>query len=513
MPERAPAWSGERGRAWVAVLPPRWVPVRGYGRFDELVTLGAVAVAFALGSAGVEPYLAALLPLQVLWVLIRPEVVRVAAPGLVVAVALDSAGWPGLLGAAVLGGVCLGLAELRLWARRRQRECALAAAEGVTAPVPGAETPLRRGVLLGVAGLVSVIGGGGLLAGAGGVTAPVGFLLLGLGLTLLVSGALGRYRARRLHSAPAPVLRVLVRDDAMARTEVFAADDVDALRPLFVVSVMPLQADEEEEDEEEEGDLDDEADDELLEQLDDDSPGPLREAVLYGVPYDGAEVVIVSADEGLDEEPVVERSSGPVRPVTRWAVRSAAGTARDVTIPAQPVLRWRAGWLDLVAALLLAQWGVWLGWGAFTDAGTALWEQILVGVLGLFGAARVPVKLAWRITADRAGLWINGLFKVTHIPWDDFRSARHQTWELKLRWRGGRSWAVAAPGWKWLERRRGLTHPYDRLASELTALCADPALRPTGDSTARERGRVVWPWAVVLGVGWVTALVVARAGL
>ncbi|WAZ23735.1 hypothetical protein STRCI_005098 [Streptomyces cinnabarinus] len=494
------------------------MPVRGYGRFDELVTLGAVAVTFPLGSAGVEPYLAALLPLQLLWVLVRPEVVRVAAPGLVVAVAVDSVGWPGLLGAGVFGGVCLGLAELRLWVRRRQRECALAASEGVTAPVPGAESPLRRGVLLGVAGLASVIGGG-LLAGADGATAAVGYLLAGLGLTLLVSGALGRYRAHRLHSAPAPVLRVLIRDDAAARTEVFAADDVDALRPLFVVSVMPVQSDEEEpdqddsdQDDSDEGDSDEGVDD-LLERLDDDAPGPLREAVLYGVPYDGAEVVIVSADEDLDEEPVVERSSGPVRPVRKWAVRGADGTAGDVTIPAQPVLRWRAGWLDLVAALLLAQWGVWLAWGAFTDAGTALWEQILVGVLGVFGAARVPVKLAWRITADRTGLWINGLFRITHIPWDDFRSARHQSLELKLRRRGGPSWAVAAPGWKWLERRRGLTHPYDRLAAELTALGADPALRPTGDSVARERGRVVWPWALVLAAGWVAALVVLRAGL
>ncbi|MDT9700445.1 hypothetical protein [Streptomyces sp. P17] len=389
-------------------------------------------------------------------------------------------------------------------ARRRQRACALAAAGGVTAAVPGGDVPLRRGVWLGVVGLVAVVVGGLLV----GVPGSAGWLLIGLGLTALVSAGLGRYRAVRLRSAPVPVLRVLVRDDPAARTEVFAADDVAALRPLFTVSALPLTSDEEEGEEEDDGDEDDE---ELLEQLDDDTPGPLREAVLYGLPYDGAEVVVVSADEDRDELPVVERSVGPVRPV-RDAPVAEEGPA-DVAMVAQPVLRRRAGWLDWLAAALLAQWGVWLSWAAFTDAGVPLWQQVVILVLGLCGAARMPVKVGWRITADRTGLWINGLFKVVHIPWDDFRSARHRSMELKLRWRGGRSWAVAAPRWRWLERRRGLTHPYDRLAAELTALCTEPALRPTGDSDVRDRGRVLWPWALLLAVAWVAAMVVARAAL
>ncbi|WP_328873456.1 hypothetical protein OHT76_27115 [Streptomyces sp. NBC_00287] len=484
--------------------PPRWV------RYYEVVGLGVVGVVLALGFGGVEPYLAALVPLQVLWVWVRPEVVRVSAPGLVVAVGLERVGWVGLVGAVLLAGVCLGLAEVRLRARRRQRAVALAAAGGVTAAVSGGDVPLRRGVWLGVVGLFAVMLGGLLVQ----VPGSAGWLSIGLGLTALVSAGLGRYRAARLRSAPVPVLRVLVRDDEAARTQVFAADDVAALRPLFTVSALSSAAEEEGEetdDDDDDDDDDDVDDDDLLELIEDDQPGPLREAVLYGVPWDGAEVVIVSADEEESEPPLVERSVGPVRPA--WDAPVVEKRPTDVAMVPQPVLRWRAGWLDWVAALLLAQWGVWLSWAVFTDAGAALWKQILVAVLGLFGAARVPVKVGWRITADRAGLWINGLFKVVHIPWDDFRSARHRSTELKLRWRGGESWAVAAPGWKWLERRRALTHPYDRLTAELNTLRTEPALRPTGDSAEGERGRVLWPWALVLAVGWVAVLVVTRAGL
>ncbi|MFE6365984.1 hypothetical protein ACFVP3_39250 [Streptomyces sp. NPDC057806] len=505
-------WTGEQGRRWAAELPPRWVPVRAYGRFDELVTVAAGGVTLALAAAGVEPYLAALLPLQLLWVLVRPEVVRVAAPGLVVAAALERAGWAGLLGAVVLAGICLALAEVRLRARKRQRACALAAAEGIAAPVPGAGAPLRRGVLLGVFGPV-VIAGGGVAIAFGGMVAAAGFLLVGVGLTLLASAGLGRVRASRLGSGPAPVLRVLVRDDPAALTEVFAADDVAARRPLFAVSVLPLDSGEEEPEDEAEADdaedTEDEADDDLLDRLADDTPGPLREALLYGVPYDGAEIVIVSADEDPDHPPVVERSVGAVRPVR--TVPDAAEEPAEVALVVQPVLRWRAGRLDWLAAVLLAQWGVWLSWAVFTEAGVPLWQQLVVLLVGLYGAARLPVRVGWRITADRAGLWINGLFKVTHIPWDDFRSARHRSMELRLRWRGGQSWTIAAPRWTWLERRRGLTHPYDRLAAELNALHAEPGLRPTGE--AEKRGRVLWPWALVLAAAWVAALVTVRAGL
>ncbi|MDT9700466.1 hypothetical protein [Streptomyces sp. P17] len=70
-----------------------------------------MGVVLALGFAGMEPYLAALLPLHVLWVWVRPEVVRVSAPGVVVAVALEGMGWLALLGAVLLALVLRAAAE------------------------------------------------------------------------------------------------------------------------------------------------------------------------------------------------------------------------------------------------------------------------------------------------------------------------------------------------------------------------------------------------------------------
>jgi hypothetical protein len=172
-----------------------------------------------------------------------------------------------------------------------------------------------------------------------------------------------------------------------------------------------------------------------------------------------------------------------------------------------PVRHWRAGWLDRVAAVFLVLWAAWFCVLWFSESGAPLWKLALATVLGLYGAVRVPVKLAWRITADRYGLWVTGLRGPRHVPWDDIRSVRRQSFELKLRWRGD-DWAVAAPRWAWFERRQGLTHPYDALAAELTAMRSDPGLRPTGESSGPERGRPLWPLAVVLAVVWVGALAV-----
>ncbi|MET8136096.1 PH domain-containing protein [Streptomyces sp. NPDC005251] len=160
----------------------------------------------------------------------------------------------------------------------------------------------------------------------------------------------------------------------------------------------------------------------------------------------------------------------------------------------------------------MVPWGFLVCWAAFTDEDPGLWRQVVSFLLGLFGAVRIPVKLCWRITADRTGLWLNGLRGTTHIPWDDIRSVRRESLELKLRWRGDGSWAVAAPRWAWFQRVSGVTHPYDALAAEVTAMHADPALRPTGDSEERERGRPLWPLAVPFVLAWLTAVLVALVG-
>ncbi|MGI3227915.1 hypothetical protein ACRJ4B_33040 [Streptomyces sp. GTA36] len=352
--------------------------------------------------------------------------------------------------------------------------------------------------------------------------------LAGLAVTALASAWLGRHRALALRRAPAPVLRVLVRDDAQGTTEVYAADDLAAVRPLFTVDLTSYDGEEPDEDEDDdEDDADGEAGDEELERLldavDDDTPGPVREAVLYGAPFDGAELVVVSADEDPDQPPLTEWSTGPVRPLSPSAgMRRAAKEkareeqsrqleeqARELVVdrPPVPVRRWRAGWLDWLAAALLVLWGAWFVGLWLSESGAPLWKLALLGVLGLYGVVRVPMKLAWRITADRSGLWVTGLRGPRHVPWDDFRSVRRQSFELKLRWRGD-NWSVAAPRWAWFERRQGLVHPYDALAAELTAMRTDPALRPTGESTAPERGRPLWPLVLVLGLVWAAVLVV-----
>jgi hypothetical protein len=311
-----------------------------------------------------------------------------------------------------------------------------------------------------------------------------------------------------------------VRDDAQGTTEVYAADDLAAVRPLFTVDLTSYDDSEEPDDDEE--DVDGEAGDEELERLldavDDDTPGPVREAVLYGAPFDGAELVVVSADEDPDQPPLTEWSTGPVRPLSPSAGmrrvakekareeqnRQLEEQARELVVdrPPVPVRRWRAGWLDWLAAALLVLWGAWFVAMWFSESGAPLWKLALLGVLGLYGVVRVPMKLAWRITADRSGLWVTGLRGPRHVPWDDFRSVRRQSFELKLRWRGD-NWSVAAPRWAWFERRQGLVHPYDALAAELTAMRTDPALRPTGESTAPERGRPLWPLIAAAGVGGV----------
>ena len=189
----------------------------------------------------------------------------------------------------------------------------------------GAARPVPHG-----AGLLLALLGAGLLtlaSGRDGATdrdgvTLVGWFVVGWGLTALLSGWLGRRRAAALRRAPVPVLRVLVRDGADGDAEVFAADDVEARRPLFTVAAEEWYDDGEEESEEDdasEGAAERDERDELLDAIefaddDDGQPGPLREAVLYGPPHEGAEIVIVSAAERPDapEEPdAPEHWTGP----------------------------------------------------------------------------------------------------------------------------------------------------------------------------------------------------------
>ncbi|MFD4562070.1 hypothetical protein ACFWP5_48545 [Streptomyces sp. NPDC058469] len=532
IPDGCVDWNGEHARVWAGAVVPWWVPVRPRRWSVELAIWCALLAAFGLlATTDLPPDLIALLPLQAVWWLWRPEVVRFSAPALIVLVAVRGTGlpWPVLVCAALLVLASVTAAELRARARARQRQSALAATDGVTAVPPDADGPVRRGGLflksgagLGVLGVV-LLATSGLWRGAGDRQLAVaeGLFTVGLALTLLLSGALGRRRAITLRTTPAPVLRVLVGKDEHEDAVIYATDDTEALRPLFTVATRAAR-----DDGGEGGDKDDEAAPEEPEELLDAhaaaGPAPLREAVLYGTPCDGAEILLIGAAEKPGEPPVAEWSTGPVRPLPAGVARrrlareerAAVRAARDEELAATvragttvvPVRRWRAGPADWLASFLTVQWCAGYFLLAIDDS---LWFRALLLFTGLMCAVRVPVKLRWRVTADRTGIWLNRLRAPRHIPWDDLRSVRRESFELQLSVRHGDDWSVAAPRWAWWQRRRGRIHPYDALAAELSAMIADPALRPTGEGDEKEHGRPLWPFAVLLGLGW-TALLVAR---
>ncbi|MGW0969464.1 hypothetical protein [Streptomyces sp. NPDC002516] len=542
IPDGCLPWSTEQTRRWTRALPPAWTSVQRLGpRNLKLALLTGASATLGLVSGDVPPCLAAAAGLHLVWLPLRPEIVKVSAPALLLAVLVvrPAPVLPVIAGALLLTATALAVSGLRLRARTRQRDAALAASGGVTAPLPDAGGPVGRGRFLSVLGTVLLLVGIAPAATAGlwdsadvrRVLVGGGCFVAGLGVTALLSGALGGRRAAALGAAPAPVLRVLTRATRHGDARVFAADDVAGLRPLFTVGVVPS-------DHQGDFDADDVADGTVdlvadaadiagpaeTDPLHDDEPGPLREAVLYGAPYDGAEVVLVSAAAEPGGPLLTERSSGPVRPVPESTVRRRLGQAKRAAarraaedeqhlglvaaarlMTAVPVRRWRAGPVDRLAGLLMVVCGASMYW-AFGDGVSGLWQGAVAALTGLYAAFRIPVKLCWRITADRTGLWLNGLRGTTHVPWDDLRSARREDLELKLLWSHGGSWTVSAPRWARLQQRRGVPHPYDALAAEVTAMLDDRALRPTGDSEEAERGRPLWPLAVPFVLAWLTAL-------
>ncbi|NEC91460.1 hypothetical protein [Streptomyces sp. SID12501] len=542
IPDGCQDWTTARAAGWSAALPPRWT----FLRVRRSVAAGLATLVLCVGAlvamaGGLWPFVAAGFAVYVLWVLARPELVWVGAPLLLLALAVEASAksWA-LTGFGVV--VVLGswaVVAVRLRARGEQLERAVAAAGGVAVPVPGAEAPVRRGRLLFAMGFVVLALGvlTGSTAGRWGSAEDqegawvVTVFLAGLGVTALASAWLGRQRAGALRGAPVPVLRVLVRDDAQGGTEVYAADDLAAERPLFTVDLTSFDEDDDEGYRDEDGDdpAGGDGDDELrrvLLGLDDDTLGPVREAVLYGAPFDGAEVLVVSADEDPEQPPLTEWSAGPVRPLSpdagrRRVARYREHAADSIQLELQgrelaeqraatgKVRWWRAGWLDWLATVLVVLWCLWPVRNWFDDPDLATWKLVSLPVYGLLGAVVVPMRLAWRVTADRSGIWISGLRRPQHVPWDDLRFVRRRSLELRIDWQDG-VWSVSAPRWGRLQRRLGLTHPYDALAAELTAMRLDAELRPTGESDAAQQGRPLWPLTAVLAAVWVVVLVAAR---
>ncbi|MEU1868304.1 hypothetical protein [Streptomyces gardneri] len=124
------------------------------------------------------------------------------------------------------------------------------------------------------------------------------------GLSLLTTGYLARRRAAALHHGPVPALRVLEQMDHEGRTWAYAADDTAGSTPLFACTCVPVFQDA------------DEAEIDAVHDIDEIDDVPitktrLREAVMLGAPYEGAELSFITT--GTDGTSEVTRTIGPVR--------------------------------------------------------------------------------------------------------------------------------------------------------------------------------------------------------
>ncbi|MEU3447076.1 hypothetical protein AB0H29_07585 [Streptomyces thermolilacinus] len=356
------------------------------------------------------------------------------------------------------------------------------------------------------------------------------------GLAFLANAVDGRTRSRQLHRGPLPVLRVLVReghDDG--RTWVYAADDLAAERPLLHFHSLysfeehpgaprgPHDAYE----------TDDEEDDELAEGLrkvgailkGEDPPPPLREAVLYGLPYTGTELAFVAPD---DDEPggvAVECSVTAVKP----AVPGLFGGGLPDAAPGQSARpgggRPRRRPVDEVAATLAPStaprtWGadrVSRGVGVFllVVQGGGVWALLddvswlsvfpLIGLL--FVVTSASTALNWRLTADRDGLWIAGPWRVRRVLWDEVTAVRHDRGGDLVVARDEDTEVTLSPvGWPWLERRLGREPYAPRAADEAHALLRRPDLRPLENAAPAQQGMPVGPLIAVVSVLWGVAV-------
>lgn len=343
-------------------------------------------------------------------------------------------------------------------------------------------------------------------------------------LAFFVNGVDGRTRSVRLRHGPLPVLKVLVREDHEdGRTWVFAADDPEGLRPVLYFHSLAA-SEEDEEDEEEEGPEDADAVDltkvrEIL--RGEDPPPPLREAVLYGVPYAGAEVAFAAREDEDSPEVVVECSvtavkpavagparRGPMLPSQNRGRKNAQRPVEEIAATLAPVdgLRvWKAHGLSRAVGLglLVVQGGGM--WAMLDDGPSWTWLWLVVGLPWLTTA--VATALTWRITADRDGLWVTGAWRVRRIEWDAITAVRHT--EDGIRVTTGKDHpdvALSPTGWAWLERRLN-REPYAvRAADEMRALHLDPALRPAEEAPAARQGMAVGPPLVALSALWGAAV-------
>ncbi|WP_455360751.1 hypothetical protein [Streptomyces sp. SYSU K21746] len=239
----APAWSVADAERWRKARTPAFLaPVAGGWALAPLVLVAVVLLGWnepevVPRGTSWDGYPAAVLLLTLpLWFRFLPAAVLFSVPVIVLEAVLaltglDAADTAGRAGNGLVLALSAGAftgALLRLRARRRQRELALAAAGKTRGPLPEKlpEAHRRRGLRLILAGAALCLAAAGLLVWglvqdlrANHGPTPydamgqqvVAMLLLVPGTTLLGRGIAARRAARRLHTGPQPVLRVGIR--------------------------------------------------------------------------------------------------------------------------------------------------------------------------------------------------------------------------------------------------------------------------------------------------------------
>lgn len=344
------------------------------------------------------------------------------------------------------------------------------------------------------------------------------------GTAFLANGVDGRTRAKRLRREPLPVLRVLVReghDDG--RTWVFAADDREGLRPVLSFHSLHAfeerdgdDADEDEDGAEEDDDLEAAVDlDKVVGILRGEDPlPPLREAVLYGVPCTGAEVVFVAPEGPDDDEVSVECSVTAVKPAAPASTEHRHRTGRSrrqprdesavALTPTTAPRVWRAhGFSHAVGLALLVMQGGGI-WAVLDDGPSWSWLWLPLALPWLLTA--VATALTWRITADHDGLWVMGAWRVRQVPWDVITGVRHSEDRIRVHRAEDSPVDLSPTGWAWLERRLGREPHAVRATEELRVLMLQPELRPLEKASAGRQGMPVGPPLSALSVLWGAAV-------
>ncbi|MFE2533308.1 hypothetical protein [Streptomyces sp. NPDC059371] len=370
-----------------------------------------------------------------------------------------------------------------------------------------------------------------------------GVLAAGLpGLSLLVTGLLARRRAAALRRGPVPVLRVVERMDDDGLVWIYAGDDTAARLPVlganFVADAPGTN---------ERGPWRSAADDRDQDSshshshstststststshststsAPDPDPDPEalfswaarpREALLFGSPYDGGELLLVTTFRKA--EPALLRTSGSVRmpypgrkpgraPHPEADTATAEARAAAAPVPATLIttgrpLSWGPGALARAggAALALSMIA-----GVAVDTRSLVTDGIdvpgvffLLCLLTWLGTAAELIN--WRVTADSSGVWLTGVWKVRHVPWDRLRPVRYtKEGSVETRLPDGTDWRLPGLGMPKLERRFGLDPSCARMAREVNALRHHPELRPTEATDRRARGLPLGPALLTL---------------